>query len=58
MVDYAGRIHYLNVIDIAETLDQLIKQVDARPNDGDVSVAFDMEWTFSFQTGPEKAALI
>jgi werner syndrome-like exonuclease len=58
MVEYDGKIHYLNdFISIAETLDTLIKRVDAMP-DGDVPVAFDMEWTFSFKTGPEKASLI
>lgn len=58
MVDYDGKIHYLNdFISIAETLDSLIKRVDAAP-DGDVPLAFDMEWTFSFKTGPEKASLI
>jgi werner syndrome-like exonuclease len=58
MVDYDGKIHYLNdFISIAETLDSLIKKIDSMP-DGDVPVAFDMEWTFSFKTGPEKASLI
>lgn len=59
MVDYDGKIHYLNdFIDIAETLDALIKKVDAQPDSQDVPVAFDMEWTFSFQSGPEKTSLI
>lgn len=60
MVDYDGKIHYLNdFIDIAETLDSLITKVESHPNaDDDVPVAFDMEWTFSFRTGPEKTALI
>lgn len=59
MVDYDGRIHYLNdFISIAETLDSLIKTVESRPNDDDVPVAFDMEWTFSFKSGPEKTSLI
>lgn len=59
MVEYDGKIRYLtDFISIAETLDSLIKNVESRPNNDDVPVAFDMEWTFSFQSGPEKTSLI
>lgn len=61
MVTYDGRIHYLaDFYEIAEAFENLIKKVEAHPGDeGEmVGVAFDMEWTFSFQTGPEKTSLI
>lgn len=59
MVTYDGKIHYLSdFYSIAEACDELIKKTDAREGEGTVGVAFDMEWTFSFQTGPEKTSLI
>lgn len=61
MVNYDGKIHYLsNFFSIAEAFEDLIKQVESKELEEDemVGVAFDMEWTFSFQTGPEKTSLI
>lgn len=59
MVSYDGKIHYLSdYFEIAEALDKLIKIVDEKEGDEKVGVAFDMEWTFSFQSGPEKTSLI
>lgn len=59
MVTYDGKIHYLSdFYSIAEACDELLKKTEAREGEGTVGVAFDMEWTFSFQTGPEKTSLI
>lgn len=62
MVDYDGRIRYLNdFYEIAEAFENLTKKVEMMAgddDDGKVGVAFDMEWTFSFQTGPERTSLI
>lgn len=59
MVTYEGKICYLSdFYDIAEAFESLIKKVEATEGDEKVGVAFDMEWTFSFQSGPEKTALI
>ncbi|CRK89102.1 CLUMA_CG002570, isoform A [Clunio marinus] len=62
MVDYEGKVYYLSDYhDIAETSEKLIKIIESKPSDdvnNTVGVAFDMEWTFSFQTGPEKTSLI
>jgi werner syndrome-like exonuclease len=59
MVSYDGKIHYLSdYFAIAEALDKLIKIVDLKESDDKVGVAFDMEWTFSFKSGPEKTSLI
>lgn len=59
MVSYEGKIHYLSdYFAIAEALDELIKNVDSKEGDEKVGVAFDMEWTFSFKSGPEKTSLI
>lgn len=61
MVTYDGKIQYLkDFYEIAEAFENLIKKVEAMPgDDGEiVGVAFDMEWTFNFQSGPEKTSLI
>lgn len=59
MVTYDGKIHYLNEFcDIAMACDGLITKVEAREGDEMVGVAFDMEWSFNYETGPEKTSLI
>lgn len=59
MVTYDGKILYFNdFYGIAEAFEVLIKKVDSREGDEMVGVAFDAEWTFSWQTGPEKISLI
>lgn len=59
MVNYEGNIHYLSEFYIiAEACDSLIQKVEATEGEEKIGVAFDMEWTFNFQTGPEKTALI
>lgn len=59
MVTYDGKIHYLSdFYSIAEAFESLIKKVESREGSGMVGVAFDAEWTFSFQSGPEKISLI
>jgi werner syndrome-like exonuclease len=58
LVTYDGKIHYLSdFYGIAEACENLIKKIDAK-GDAMVGVAFDMEWTFSFKSGPEKTSLI
>ncbi|XP_037046498.1 Werner Syndrome-like exonuclease isoform X2 [Bradysia coprophila] len=57
-VEYTGRVeYYTDFHDIAIASDELMKWVDAQDKDI-VPIAFDMEWPFSFQTGPGKSAVI
>ncbi|CAO1421424.1 unnamed protein product [Diamesa serratosioi] len=58
LIDYNGKITYLNdFVGIAEACEELIKLVDNNTSDK-VGIAFDMEWTFSFKSGPEKTSVI
>ncbi|CAO1421940.1 unnamed protein product [Diamesa tonsa] len=58
LIDYKGKISYLNdFVGIAEACEELIKFVDNIDAEK-VGVAFDMEWTFSFKTGPERTSVI
>lgn len=57
-IEYKGVIKYLtDRIDIAATSDELMSWV-ARQESEIVPIAFDLEWPFSFQTGPGKVALM
>lgn len=59
MVSYDGKIKYLtDFYGIAEACEELLKKVEKTEGDDLVAVSFDMEWTFNFQTGPEKTSLI
>ncbi|XP_061402379.1 3'-5' exonuclease-like [Musca vetustissima] len=58
-VKYRGAIkYYTDGNEIAEASDSLIQFVEKQPGDGLVPIAFDMEWPFSFKTGPGKSAVI
>lgn len=57
-IKYSGAIkYYTDKIDIAVTSDELMTWV-AKQDSDIVPVAFDLEWPFSFQTGPGKTALM
>ena len=59
MVSYDGKIKYLtDFYGIAEACEELLKKVEKAEGEDLVPVSFDMEWTFNFQTGPEKTSLI
>jgi werner syndrome-like exonuclease len=58
MVSYDGKIKYLSdFYEIAEACEEILKKIDKIEGE-EVPVSFDMEWTFNFQTGPERTALI
>ncbi|XP_013114438.1 3'-5' exonuclease [Stomoxys calcitrans] len=58
-VKYRGAIKYFtNGNEIAEASDSLMQFVEKQPGDDLVPISFDMEWPFSFQTGPGKSAVI
>ncbi|XP_073817220.1 WRN exonuclease [Musca autumnalis] len=58
-IKYRGAIKYLtDGNEIAEASDGLIQFVEKQPGDDLVPIAFDMEWPFSFKTGPGKSAVI
>ncbi|KAI8130686.1 hypothetical protein FF38_06185 [Lucilia cuprina] len=58
-IKYRGAIKYhTDGNEIAEASDNLIQWVEKQPGDGLVPIAFDMEWPFSFKTGPGKSAVI
>jgi hypothetical protein len=59
MVTYEGKIRYLSdFYGIAEACEELLKRVEMTDGEDSVPVSFDMEWTFSFTSGPEKTSLI
>lgn len=59
MVTYDGKIKYLSdFYQIAEACEELLNKVNKTEGEDPVPVSFDMEWTFSFQSGPEKTSLI
>ncbi|KAF7279054.1 hypothetical protein GWI33_007689 [Rhynchophorus ferrugineus] len=58
MINYKGKVTYnTTLIDCATICDDLLKYVEESLEDI-IVVGFDMEWSFSFQTGPGKTALI
>lgn len=57
-IEYKGKIVYhTQMVDIAFECDQLTTWLNNHPDDV-VPVAFDMEWPFSFKTGPKRSAVI
>lgn len=59
MVSYDGKIKYLSdFYEIAEACEDLLKKINELEGEDPVPVSFDMEWTFSFKSGPEKTSLI
>ncbi|TMW43066.1 hypothetical protein DOY81_011854 [Sarcophaga bullata] len=58
-VEYRGMIKYLtDGYEIAESSDSIMQWVEKQPGDDLVPISFDMEWPFSFKTGPGKSAVI
>uniref|UniRef100_A0A1A9W3J3 3'-5' exonuclease n=1 Tax=Glossina brevipalpis TaxID=37001 RepID=A0A1A9W3J3_9MUSC len=56
---YDGSIIYLTTTsEIAEAADGLIQWVERQRGDDLVPLSFDMEWPFSFKTGPGKASVV
>jgi predicted GNAT family acetyltransferase len=63
MATYDGKInYYTDYYDIAEAMDNLITKVDKMSlnlkENEKIPVAFDLEWSFNYLTGPEKTAVI
>lgn len=61
IITYSGKIHYITDFhDCAATFDQLLLQTDEQSKDVNdpLPVAFDMEWSFNWTSGPEKTAVI
>uniref|UniRef100_A0A1B0BJC2 3'-5' exonuclease n=1 Tax=Glossina palpalis gambiensis TaxID=67801 RepID=A0A1B0BJC2_9MUSC len=57
-VKYGGKIVYLtDMSEIAEAADSLIQWVE-RQQHVPIPLSFDMEWPFSFQTGPGKTSVV
>ncbi|XP_011192181.1 3'-5' exonuclease [Zeugodacus cucurbitae] len=58
-INYKGAIkYYTEGHDIAEASDLIFQWVEKQTHIELVPMAFDMEWPFSFQTGPGKSAVI
>lgn len=58
-IKYKGKIeYYTQSQDIAFASDQLLEWVNKQTDKEKIPIAFDMEWPFSFKTGPGKSALI
>ncbi|XP_036344583.1 Werner Syndrome-like exonuclease [Rhagoletis pomonella] len=58
-IKYKGEIkYYTEGHEIAETADLVFQWVEKQVHVDLVPMAFDMEWPFSFQTGPGKSAVI
>lgn len=58
-INYKGAIkYYTEGHDIAEASDLIFQWVEKQAHIELVPMAFDMEWPFSFQTGPGKSAVI
>lgn len=58
-IKYKGKIeYYTQSQDIAFACDQLLEWVNKQTDKSKIPIAFDMEWPFSFKTGPGKSALI
>ncbi|XP_053950618.1 3'-5' exonuclease [Anastrepha ludens] len=58
-IKYKGKIKYFTEgHEIAEASDSIFQWVEKQVHTELVPMAFDMEWPFSFQTGPGKSAVI
>lgn len=61
LVKYDGKIHYYkDFYDTAEGFDNLIKEVEGMISDDnkEIPVAFDLEWTFDYKSGPKPVAVL
>jgi hypothetical protein len=60
-ITYSGKIHYITDFYIcAETFDKLLTQINEETEDLNerLPVAFDMEWSFNWTSGPDKTSVI
>ncbi|KAH8358969.1 hypothetical protein KR093_003618, partial [Drosophila rubida] len=58
-IKYKGAIkYYTESQEIAASADEVMQWVEKQTNVDAVPMAFDMEWPFSFQTGPGKSSVI
>ncbi|XP_049288365.1 Werner Syndrome-like exonuclease [Anopheles funestus] len=60
-IDYTGAIEYYTTLpDMAFRCNELMEQLLQQPQtiDQDIPIAFDLEWSFSFKTGPKPTALM
>ncbi|KAH8312164.1 hypothetical protein KR044_009636 [Drosophila immigrans] len=58
-IKYKGAIkYYTESQEIAASADEVMQWVDKQKDMDVIPMAFDMEWPFSFQTGPGKSAVI
>lgn len=58
-VDYTGSIEYdMMLPDVAHSSQMLLKWIEGKSTDAKVPIAFDLEWSFSFKTGPGRTALM
>uniref|UniRef100_A0A8W7PB91 3'-5' exonuclease n=1 Tax=Anopheles coluzzii TaxID=1518534 RepID=A0A8W7PB91_ANOCL len=58
-VSYTGAIEYYTTFqDVAFSCDQMMQWVEQQQEDRPIPIAFDLEWPFSFQTGPGRTALM
>ncbi|EDW59362.2 3'-5' exonuclease [Drosophila virilis] len=58
-IKYRGAIkYYTESHEIAASADEVMQWVEKQTNADVVPLAFDMEWPFSFQTGPGKSSVI
>ncbi|XP_050099166.1 Werner Syndrome-like exonuclease [Anopheles aquasalis] len=58
-VDYTGSIeHYIILPDVAHSSQMLLKWIDRTVAGTKVPIAFDLEWSFSFKTGPGRTGLM
>uniref|UniRef100_A0A336MNT8 3'-5' exonuclease n=1 Tax=Culicoides sonorensis TaxID=179676 RepID=A0A336MNT8_CULSO len=58
-LSYENKIYYLSEYDeIRNAAQEILDWLNNIKEDGQIPVGFDMEWPFSYQTGPYKTALI
>jgi hypothetical protein len=63
-ITYSGKIHYItDFYECAATFDNLLTKIDDNHNQSQdlndrIAVAFDMEWSFNWTSGPDKTAVI
>ncbi|XP_052900670.1 3'-5' exonuclease [Anopheles moucheti] len=58
-IEYSGAIGYYTTLqDIAFHSNNLLNQLLQQSTDQDIPIAFDLEWPFSFTTGPGRTALM
>lgn len=59
LVKYDGKIHYLkDFYEVAEAFDGLISVIEKKEAAEECPVAFDLEWTFNYTSGPQPVAVM